>query len=51
MPHTVAIVLHDYCASYAPPPTPLVYDIHHTILVMVILCEGQVIPKTLVCGI
>jgi len=39
--HTVAIVLHDCCAGYAPPPTHLVIAIHHTILVMAILCKGQ----------
>jgi len=38
---TVAIVLYDYCARYAPLPTPLVYAIHHTISVMAILCKGQ----------
>jgi len=40
--YTVAIVLRDYCARYAPPPTLLSYAIHHTILVMAILCKGQV---------
>jgi len=40
--HTVAIVLHDYCAMNAPPPTLLLYGIHHTILVMAILCKGQI---------
>ena len=39
--HTVAIVLHDYCGRYAPPPTLLLYAIHHTISVMAILCKGQ----------
>jgi len=39
--HTVAIVLHYYCARYASPPTPREYAIHHTILVMAILCKGQ----------
>ena len=38
---TVAIVLHDYCARYAPSPTPLLYAIHHTRLVIAILCIGQ----------
>jgi len=28
-------------AIYALPPTPLVYAIHHTILVMAISCKGQ----------
>jgi len=40
--HTVAIVLHDCCARYAPPPTPLLYAAHYTILAMEILCKGQV---------
>ena len=39
--HTVAIVVQDYCARYAPPPTLILYAIHHTILVMAILCKGQ----------
>jgi len=41
--HTVAILLHDHCAMYAPPPhrPPLLYAIHHTILVMTISCKGQ----------
>ena len=34
-----------YCATDAqhttPPPTPLVYAIHHTILVITISCKGQ----------
>jgi len=25
-----------------PPPTPVVYDIHHTILVITISCKGQI---------
>ena len=39
-----------YCNTIArpllnirPPPTPLLYAIHHTILVMAILCKGQVL--------
>ena len=39
--HTVAIVLHDYCARYAPPSTLPLYALHHTILVIAILCQGQ----------
>jgi len=39
--HTIAVLLHDYCAIYDTPPTPLVYAIHHTILVMAISCKGQ----------
>jgi len=34
--NTIAILLHDHCAIYAPPPTLPVYAIHHTILVMAI---------------
>jgi len=39
--YIVAIVLHDYCAIYAPVLTPLLYAIHHTILAMAISCKGQ----------
>jgi len=39
--HTIAMLLHDYCAIYAPLPTSLVYAIHHTILVVAISCKGQ----------
>jgi len=39
--HTLAIVLQDYCAIYAPLPTPLLYATHHTILVIAISCRGQ----------
>jgi len=35
------MVLHDYCARYAPPPTLLLYALHDAILVMAILCKGQ----------
>jgi len=38
---TIAILLHVYCAIYDAPPTPLVYAIHHTLLVMTISCNGQ----------
>jgi len=38
---TIAILLHVYCAIYDAPPTPLVYAMHHTILVIAILCKGQ----------
>jgi len=40
--YPAAILLHDHCAIYAPPPTPPLYAIHHTILVMAISCKGQV---------
>jgi len=39
--HTIALLLHAYCAIYDPPPTALVYAIHHTILVMAISRKGQ----------
>jgi len=39
--YPIAILLHDHCAIYAVPSTPLLYAIHHTILVMAILCKGQ----------
>ena len=38
--HTIALLLHGYCAIYDSPPTPLVYAIQHTILVMAISCKG-----------
>jgi len=38
---TIAMLLHVYCAIYDAPPTPLLYAIHHTILVMAISCKGQ----------
>jgi len=40
--YPIAILLQAYCAIYAPPPTLLVYAIHHTILVMEMSCKGQV---------
>ena len=39
--YPIAILLHDFCAIYARPPTPLCYATHHTILVMAISCKGQ----------
>jgi len=39
--HTIALLLHYFCAVYDPPPTPLVYAIHHTIWVKAISCKGQ----------
>jgi len=38
---TIAILLHVYCARYDDPPTPPLYAIHYTILVMTISCKGQ----------
>ena len=40
--YPIAILLHAHCAIYAPQPTPLLYAIHHTILVMAISCKGQI---------
>ena len=39
--YPTALLLHDCCAIYDPPSTPLLYAIHHTILAMTILCKGQ----------
>jgi len=38
---TIATRVHDYCAIYDALPTPLLYAIHHTILVIAISCKGQ----------
>ena len=43
--HTIAILLHDYCAVYALPPTLPLYAIHRTILVAVISCKGQCVRR------
>jgi len=40
--HTIALLLHDYCAIYNLPPTPRVYAIRHTLLVMTISCKGHI---------
>jgi len=39
--YPVAILLHDYCAIYESPSTPVLNAIHHTILAMPISCKGQ----------
>ena len=40
--YRIAILLHNYCAIYAPPPPPPPVDaMHHTILVMAISCKGH----------
>ena len=39
--YPIAILLHDHCAMYVPPPTLLSYAMDHTILVMAISCKGQ----------
>ena len=38
---SIATRMHDYCAIYDAPPTPLLYAIQHTILVIAISCKGQ----------
>jgi len=37
---TIATPLHDYCAIYDLPVTPLLYAIHHTILIVAISYKG-----------
>jgi len=39
--YAIAIQSHDYCAVFDPPPTPLVYAMHHAILAMAMSCKGQ----------
>jgi len=39
--YSIAILLRDHCAIYAPPPTPSLHARHHTILVMAISCKGH----------
>jgi len=43
--YPIAILLHDHCAMYAPPPTHPFYVIHDTILVIEISCKGQRAPS------
>jgi len=40
--HSIAILLHDYCAICNSPPTHLVYAVHYTTLVIAISFKGQV---------
>jgi len=40
---TIAILLHVYCARHNAPPTPPLYAIHYTILIMAISCKGQAV--------
>jgi len=40
---TIATRVHDYCAIYDALPTPLLYAIHHTTLVIAISCKGQAV--------
>ena len=43
LPCPSAILLHDYWTVYdSPSDLPFVYAIHQTILVILILCKGQV---------
>jgi len=39
--HTTTILLRDFCAIYAFPPTLPLYTIHHTLLVVTISCKDQ----------
>ena len=39
--YPIAIPQHDHCAIHARPPTPSLFAIHHTQLVMAISCKGQ----------
>ena len=38
--HITATLSHDYCANYEARPAPLLYVIDHTILALVISCNG-----------
>jgi len=39
--YPIAILLHDHCVIYALLPTPLLYAVNHTLLVMAISCKGK----------
>jgi len=41
----IAILSHDHWAIYALLPSPLLYAVNHTILVMAISCKGQGIHR------
>ena len=47
--YPIAILMHGHCAIYASPPTPPLYAIHHTILVMAISCKGQGRGRGMLC--
>ena len=47
---TIALLLRDHCAMRRPSPTPPVYAIHHTILVMAISFKGQASPTRFLCA-
>jgi len=44
--YPTAILLHDHCAIYAPPPTPSVEAIHHIISVKTISCKSRAVACT-----
>jgi len=37
--HAIAILLHGYCTIYDPPPTPFLFAVHHTLLLVSISCK------------
>jgi len=39
--YPITILLYAHFAIYAPPPTPRLYAMHHTLLAMPISCKGQ----------
>ena len=43
--HSVAILLHDYCAIYNPPATPVLYVVHQTILLIKISCQSELLAS------
>jgi len=45
--HTIAVLLHDLCAIYDRPSTPLLNAIHHSILATAISCKGQLPGRSL----
>ena len=44
----IAVLLHDYCAIYAPPPTPPFYAKHHILLAMAMSWKSQFVLRNLV---
>jgi len=49
--YPIAILLHDHCAIYAPPPTSPFYAIYHTIFLMTISCKSQLVSYWIIRGI
>jgi len=49
--HTTAILLHNYCAIHDPLPTPLLYAMNHTKLVLAISCKGQGCVRVSLAGL